>query len=42
MWFHIIPVSIPADQITEYDITPKPAEDFEIRVSVFDTLGIKS
>ncbi len=42
MWFHIIPVSIPANSITEYDITPKPAEDFEVRISVFDTLDVKS
>ncbi len=42
MWLHIIPVSVPANSIIEYDISPKPAEDFEVRISVFDTLDIKA
>jgi hypothetical protein len=42
MWFHIIPTSVPLDTIIEYDITPKPAEDYEVRLSIFDTEGIKA
>ena len=39
---HIIPTSIPLNQVPHYDITPKPAEDLEVRVCVFDTVGVKS
>jgi hypothetical protein len=42
MWLDIIPVTTPANPINENDIKPKLAEDFEVRISVFDTLGVKS
>lgn len=41
LWVEIHPTSIPADQIPIWDIKPKPAEEFEVRVCVFDTIGIK-
>jgi hypothetical protein len=40
MWVDVIPTSTPLESITDYDITPKPTEDFEVRVSIFDTKGI--
>lgn len=37
LWLDIYPLSTPANQIKEYDITPKPTEDFEIRIAVYGT-----
>jgi len=36
-----VPSVIPLNTVPHYDITPKPLEDFEVRVVVFDTLGVK-
>lgn len=41
MWVHIIPTSIPLNTVPHYDITPKPAEEFEVRVCIFNTLDVK-
>lgn len=41
MWVNIIPTSIPLNSVPKFDITPKPAEEFEVRVSVFNTLNVK-
>lgn len=41
MWVDIIPTSIPMSEVPIWDTTPKPEEDFEVRVCVFDTVGIK-
>ena len=41
MWVEIHPTIIPARDIPIWNTSPKPAEDFEIRVCIFDTLGIK-
>lgn len=40
-WVEINPTSVPSSEFTVYDIRPKPAEEFEVRVCVFDTLKIK-
>ena len=41
LWVNIVPTVIPLNQVPHYDIAPKPHEDFEVRVVVFDTLGVK-
>ena len=41
MWVEIHPTTIPINEVNIWDIKPKPAEDFEVRVCVFDTLNIK-
>lgn len=41
MFLQIIPTSIPLNSVQIYDIAPKPAEEFEIRVVVYDTLEVK-
>lgn len=41
MWLNIIPTSIPLNTVPIFDITPKPAEEFEVRVCIFNTLGVK-
>ena len=41
MWVEIHPTSIPMNEINIWDIKPKPPEDFEIRICVMDTIGIK-
>jgi hypothetical protein len=41
MWVEIIPTSIGMKDLTKFDITPKPIEDFEVRVVVYDTREIK-
>lgn len=40
-WVEIHPLSIPADQITLWDITPQPPEEFEVRVCVFNAKDVK-
>jgi Ca2+-dependent lipid-binding protein len=41
LWVTIIPTSIPLSSIPNYDIAPKPAEEFEVRVVIFDTVDVK-
>lgn len=41
MWVEIIPTTIPISEVPVWDTVPKPPEDFEVRVCVFDTVGIK-
>ena len=41
MWVEIHPTAIPINDIPIWDTKPKPAEDFEVRVCIYDTLGIK-
>lgn len=41
MWVEINPISIPDSEITKWDITQKPPEDFEVRVCVFGAKEIK-
>ena len=38
MWLDIVPLSTEAKLFKEYDITPKPIEDYEVRVAVFETI----
>ncbi len=40
LWVDIIPTSI-ANEFPKYDITPRPPQEFEVRVCIFDTLDIK-
>ncbi len=40
MWVDVIPNVVSQNTITEYDISPKPAEFIEVRVSIFDTRDI--
>lgn len=40
LWVDIIPTSV-ANEYPKYDITPRPPQEFEIRVCVFDTVDIK-
>jgi C2 domain len=40
MWIEIHPTSIPANEIPVYDLTPRPIEDFEVRVVIWDTIDI--
>lgn len=41
-WVEIHPTSLPPDQLPPiFDINPKPLEEFEIRVVIFDTIDIK-
>lgn len=41
MWVEIHPTAIPQSEIPIWDIKPKPAEQFEVRLCVFDTRDIK-
>ena len=40
MWINIIPTAIPLNTVPHYDITPKPAEEFEVRLCIFNTLDV--
>ena len=41
MWIEINPVKVkPEEQAIVYNITPKPPQQFEMRLSVFDTKEI--
>ena len=40
MWVEIHPTIVPMSEVQVWNVTPKPAEDFEVRVVVFDTLDI--
>jgi hypothetical protein len=40
MWVEIHPTSIPASEITIYDLTPRTPEEFEVRLVVWDTLDV--
>ena len=37
LWVEIHPTIIPMNEVPTYNITPKPLEDFEVRVCVFNT-----
>ena len=39
-WVEIHPTSIPINEIPVYDISPKPAEEFEVRLVIWDTQDI--
>lgn len=41
MWVEINPTAIPASEIQLWDLTPKPCEEFDMRLVIFDTLDIK-
>jgi hypothetical protein len=41
MWVEIHPTSIPMSEVAIWDTKAKPAEEFEVRVCVFDTVDIK-
>jgi len=42
LWVEIHPTSLPPEEMAIlYDITPKPLEEFEIRLVIFDTVDIK-
>jgi len=41
MWVEINPISIPSDEITTWDISEKPPEEFEVRVCVFNCEEVK-
>ena len=40
MWIEIHPTSIPLPEVPLYDLSPKPAEEFEVRVVVYDTVDV--
>ena len=40
MWVEIHPTDIPMSDITVFDITPKPPEEFEVRLVVWDTIDV--
>ena len=40
MWVEIHPTSNPINEIPIFDITPKPAEEFEVRLVIWDTLDV--
>jgi len=40
-WVEIIPIAMNPEEIKIFDIKPKPAEEFEVRVIVWDTVDIK-
>jgi Ca2+-dependent lipid-binding protein len=42
LWINIIPTVVPLNTVQHFDIRPKPAEDFEVRVVVFDTQDVKA
>ena len=41
MWAEIIPVNLDLRKIDTFDISPKPTEEYEIRVAVFETRELK-
>ena len=41
LWCEINPISIPDSEITKWDISQKPPEEFEVRVCVFGAKDIK-
>lgn len=41
IWVDIIPTSIPLSSVKEFDITPKPLENMEVRVCIYDTRDVK-
>ena len=40
MWIEIHPTSIPKNEIKIWDISPKPPEEFEVRLIIWDTVDI--
>lgn len=40
LWVEIHPTSIPLNEIPMWNIQPKPLEEFEVRVCVFDTVDV--
>jgi len=40
LWVEIWPTAIPMNEIPIFDISPKPVENFEVRVVVWDTIDI--
>lgn len=41
MWVEILPTTVDMSQFIEYDITPSPDEEYEVRVCVFETDELK-
>ena len=41
MWAEIIPTNVDIRLIPTYDISPKPTDEYEVRIAVFDTKELK-
>lgn len=40
MWVEIHPTAIPVNDIPIWNMLPKPAEEFEVRLVIYDTVGV--